>query len=132
MQHVRRDDFVNALMSQPKPELAPLLKKLRLQGYDPARGGRPDAAKMAIVFVDDVMTSRDDLLYEALLLEYDDVLIHVVAVGSTYSLEEVKQLARSPNHITKFSGYEDLVDDAKVKEFRDKFCVGEWMDVHVG
>ena len=113
---------MNALMDQPQPQLTPLLKKLRLQGYDLARGGRRDALKIAIVFIDDVMASRDDLLYEALLLKYDDVLIHVMAVGSSYDLGEVKQLATSPNHITKIDTYDNLLDEGIMKTFLEKFC----------
>ena len=118
---------MNALMDQPQPQLTPLLKKLRLQGYDLARGGRRDALKIAIVFIDDVMASRDDLLYEALLLKYDDVLIHVMAVGSSYDLGEVKQLATSPNHITKIDTYDNLLDEGIMKTFLEKFCERKWI-----
>ena len=57
-QFFRREDFARALLDQPRPRFAPLLKKLRLQGYDPARGGRREASKIAVIFVDDVLQSR--------------------------------------------------------------------------
>ncbi|XP_070183069.1 cartilage matrix protein-like [Littorina saxatilis] len=128
-QYIRKEDFVKALVNQPQPSLSPLLKKLRLQGYDPARGGRRFAMKMAVVFVDDVMTPRDDVLYEALLLKYDDVLIHVMAIGTNYDMSEIKQLATSQTHITQLASYDDLLDEKIRKQFLDKFCERKYTEI---
>ncbi|KAK7501649.1 hypothetical protein BaRGS_00007080 [Batillaria attramentaria] len=121
-QHLRPEDFLTAVSSLPEPHISPLLKKLRLYGYEPAKGGRREAIKMAVIFMDDVMASPDDALYEALLLKYDDVVIHVIAVGPNYDEGQVKQLATSPSHLTKVSSYQELSTSVVRKTFLDKFC----------
>lgn len=122
-QYIRGQDFISALMNQPRPRFAPLLKKVRLQSFDPVNGGRHNAKKRVIVFVDDVIEDRGDALFEALLLRYESALIYVAAVGSRVSMEEMKQLATSQAYIERFDSYTDLAENAtKRKEFLDKFC----------
>lgn len=121
-QYLRPEDFVTAISSQSQPQITPLLKKLRLYGYQPNKGGRREALKMAVVFVDEAIASPQDARYEALLLKYDNVLLHVIAVGSNYREEEVKNLATSTTHVTKVSKYEDLLDQKTQTNFVEIFC----------
>ncbi|XP_076443241.1 matrilin-1-like [Babylonia areolata] len=121
-QYIRSQDFIQALMKLPKARLGPLFKKLRVQGFDPQRGGRPNAKKIVIAFVNDAMEDRNDVLFEALLLKYDDALIHVVSLGDNVDKGEVKQLATAPDYIKQFALYSDLESPQRRKDFVKMIC----------
>ncbi|XP_070206879.1 collagen alpha-1(XXI) chain-like isoform X2 [Littorina saxatilis] len=121
-QYINQEDLAQALVNYPQAKLDSLLRKLRRWGYYPAREGRHLALKMAVVFVDDVIASKYDVLYEALLLGYEDVLIYVVAIGENYDMSEVNQLATSQAHVTQMGSYDDLLNLTRIQQFLFKFC----------
>ncbi|KAL8622791.1 hypothetical protein ACOMHN_026912 [Nucella lapillus] len=122
-QYIRGDDFITALMNQPRPRLSPLLKKVRLQSFDPVNGGRHNAKKLVIVVLDGAIADSSDALFEAVLLKYENAVVYVVGVGNTVKESEMKQIASSPDYIKTFLSYNDLRENTtKRKEFLAKFC----------
>ncbi|KAL8565243.1 hypothetical protein ACOMHN_001141 [Nucella lapillus] len=120
-QYIRREDFVQALQHLHKPELAPLLRKARQQGYDPHSGGRPNAKKFAIVFVDDINVSAD-ALWEAHMMRFNDINVYVIGVGLGREKGRVEELSTSQSRFSRFQSYANLRNDTEQQKFIRNLC----------
>ncbi|XP_076465471.1 matrilin-1-like [Babylonia areolata] len=120
-QYIRKEDFVKALMEQPRSQLSALLKKARQEGFEPSFGARPNSKKFAIVFVDDVPVTIDDVV-EARMMSYNDVTVYVIEVGVTGQQSLLKQLPTSPTDFSEFKSYSHLRNKPEQLNFIKKLC----------
>lgn len=122
-EYLRRDDLLRAVSGLPgAPTYASVLRSVRERGFDSRSGARHDAIKMAVLFVDEALTPRDDASYQGLLLKYDDVQMHVVAVGPRVVRQEVADLATAPAYLTTLDRYDQLDDAQRREQFLQKLC----------
>lgn len=102
-----------------------MVKRLRTHLFKQENGGRAIARHMAVLFVDDKLYMKEQLIEEARKARSDDVELFVVAIGNSVINDELLTLVSSPaeNHIIRIPSYNELMQS--IPDFLDKFCYGE-------
>nr|WNX29090.1 VWACP-7 [Colubraria reticulata] len=121
-QYIRKEDIVWALKHQRRSEIAELLRKVRQQGYKAHFGGRTNAKKFAIIFMNDADITIDAMV-EAQIMTYNDVIVYVIEVGLDLpesGFNKYPWLRSRLGHVLKFASYAELLNPTG-REEREKF-----------
>ncbi|KAK3098012.1 hypothetical protein FSP39_015322 [Pinctada imbricata] len=100
------------------------LHKLRHEGYSLENGGRPNAKKVAVLFVDDSIEKYDSLLLEAEDAKIrNGIDVYVVAIGDNVNYAACGLMASKPSNVIKVSSHRDL--GLLKDDFLFTFCNGK-------
>ncbi|KAL3866043.1 hypothetical protein ACJMK2_043384 [Sinanodonta woodiana] len=91
--------------------LASYIKQLRITSFEPTRGGRSDARRIAILFVEGRIENAQAVLMEAKRAKFQDIEIFVVSIGKTIAEENVNTICSSPatRHFVHIPSFEVLM-----------------------
>ncbi|KAL3866044.1 hypothetical protein ACJMK2_043385 [Sinanodonta woodiana] len=91
--------------------LAPYIKQLRIASFDPTRGGRMNARRIAILFVEDIFENVQDVLNEAKRAKFQDIEMFVVSIGKTITEGYASTMCSSPvtRHLVHIPSFEVLM-----------------------
>ena len=105
-----------------QPTVASVLRYMRRQGFSAAKGGRRDAKRIGILFVDE----SDDLMrtkHEARRArDVSDIELFVVAVGKKFNTRKLRNIASQPTdeHLFIVPSYDHL--PGMLRQIQESVC----------
>lgn len=122
-QYNNKEDMTSAVRNTEIRGLDQVVQELHLHSYNVTRGGRENARKMAVLFVDETVDKFDQIIVQAERAKAEGIRVYVVGVGDVDE-EILSSICSSPpdNHLRQVGAYSDL--DSIAEEYSEIFCEG--------
>ena len=107
---------------------AEALDLLRLQGYTPANGGRPQSQaipRVAVVITDGQSNNAPATIDAAMNLHNEEITVFSVGVGDNVNNEELDAIASDPSYVSTLTGFSVSQFDALQTTIMNEACTGE-------
>lgn len=123
-EYIEKDALVGAIHEIEFQGLSPVIHNMRKHGFKQSHGGRIEARKIAILFLDEDTEKLDFVINEAIKAKKQDIEVYVVCVGNV-DIEAVRQIASEPigRHVIKVSSYKDV--PMLREDFVNSVCQGK-------
>lgn len=123
-EYIEKDALVGAIHEIEFQGLSPVIHNMREHGFKQSHGGRIEARKIAILFLDEDTEKLDFVINEAIKAKKQDIEVYVVCVGNV-DIEAVRQIASEPigRHVIKVSSYKDV--PMLREDFVNSVCQGK-------
>lgn len=123
-EYIEKDALVGAIHEIEFQGLSPVIQNMRKHGFKPSHGGRIEARKIVILFLDEDTEKLDFVINEAIEAKKQDIEVYVVCVGNV-DTEAVRQIASEPigRHVIKVSSYKDV--PMLKEDFVNSVCQGK-------
>lgn len=121
-EHGNKFTFIQELRSNNKMTKTHILKRVRRRGFTKANGGRADARRLIVTFVDGPLDNSKDVFLEAERVRKFNMDVFVIAIGNEVKENELRKLAsvRPKEHIFRVTSYDNL--KISFNDFIDKIC----------
>ncbi|XP_021357601.1 collagen alpha-4(VI) chain-like [Mizuhopecten yessoensis] len=105
-----KEDFVSDLQNVTVGGTRDILKDVKDMGYTEKNGGRQNARKMAVLFIDESTSDLDHIIDEIVQARSEGIEIFVVAIGDDLDLGNLVDVLDNPveRHLLAVSNHKDL------------------------
>ncbi|XP_060073209.1 cartilage matrix protein-like [Ylistrum balloti] len=120
-QYSNKEEMSSAVRNTQVRGLDYIVEELHRHSYNVSRGGRENARKMAVLFVDDSVEKFDHLIIQSERAKAAGIRVYVVGVGDVDE-EILSTICSSPpeKHVMRVSSYNAL--DSISDEYSELFC----------
>lgn len=124
-EHSDKQTFSASVENAEFPNLSRVLRRVRTQSFTEKYGGRPEAKRIAVLFIDGPLDKKGRIYREARRTRGNDVELFVVAIGDEVNMKEALELCSNPpeDHLLIVKSYESLPDS--MDRFWDSICKGK-------
>ncbi|XP_069138670.1 cartilage matrix protein-like [Argopecten irradians] len=120
-QYTNKEEMSSAVRNKNIRGLDNIVEELHRYSYTVARGGRENARKITVLFVDDTVEKFDQLIVQSEIAKAMGIKVYVVGVGEVDE-EILGAICSNPpeDHLMMVSSYTDL--DSVAEEYSELFC----------
>ncbi|KAK3608159.1 hypothetical protein CHS0354_034118 [Potamilus streckersoni] len=104
-------DFLNKMDAQLGESLGSLIRKMRIHSFTPGNGGRPNAKKIAVIFMDADIHNSISLQLELNRTASANIEMIIVTVGKVHSNSPIESTMRDLKGYLNFVDYAELLSD---------------------
>ncbi|CAC5389271.1 COL6A [Mytilus coruscus] len=107
--YIQKDELMGAINSIEFQGMGPILHNMRKHGFKESHGGRTEARKIAVLFVDEETEKLDFVFEEAAEAKSQGIEVYVVSIGNV-DVNVLRKIASEPvgSHVIKVSSYDDV------------------------
>ncbi|VDI08206.1 matrilin-1-like [Mytilus galloprovincialis] len=107
--YIQKDELMGAINSIEFQGMGPILHNMRKHGFKESHGGRTEARKIAVLFVDEETEKLDFVFQEAAEAKSQGIEVYVVSIGNV-NVDVLRKIASEPvgSHVIKVSSYDDV------------------------
>lgn len=122
--YVQKDALLDAINSIEYRGLAPVIHNMRKHAFSQSHGGRDEAKKIAVLFVDEDTDKLDFIIKEAEETKKQGIEVFVVSIGQV-DISALRKIASEPvgSHVIKVSSYKDI--PMLKEDFINSVCQGK-------